>query len=250
MVGENLEKNNQVSERETAWDGLSDGAFDKAQAGINVQEAQEQAEATKERQELEKATVDKINKSPKAKNIFKKIVLGALLSTVVIGGATVANHNLGSKHETTDTPAAGDSAYKAVVFLKEHGAFENVVTNKRLNIQKVAENTRQFIDIDSDDLVWMETVSNGAGKTIGLNEKNIDHVNSITGFEKVSSVRMDWWQGQGDMYRAIDTDGNGAWDTASRLNPYTNEYETIQLSKEDGSDAMTMREIQSQFDKA
>ena len=61
---------------------------------------------------------------------------------------------------------------------------------------------------------------------------------------------MNWWQGQGDMYRAIDTDGNGTWDTASRLNPYTNESETIQLGEEDGSGATTMQEIQSQFDKA
>ena len=141
----------------------------------------------------------------------------------VIGGAVGISHNLNSNHETTNAP---------------------------ISIQEVADNAQQFIDIDSDDLVWMETVSNNAGGTIELNENTIGQAGSITGFEEVSSVQMDWWQGQGDMYRAIDTDGNGTWDTASRLNPYTNESETIQLGEEDGSGATTMQEIQSQFDKA
>ncbi len=222
MVGENPESN-QAPKQETAWDDLSDGTFDKTQAEVNIREAQEQVEVSKERQELEKATADKINKNPKAKNIFKKIALGVLLSAVVIGGAVGISHNLNSNHETTNTP---------------------------ISIQEVADNAQQFIDIDSDDLVWMETVSNNTGGTIELNENTIGQAGSITGFEEVSSVQMDWWQGQGDMYRAIDTDGNGTWDTASRLNPYTNESETIQLGEEDGSGATTMQEIQSQFDKA
>ena len=222
MVGENPESN-QAPKQETAWDDLSDGTFDKTQAEVNIREAQEQVEVSKERQELEKATVDKINKNPKAKNIFKKIALGVLLSAVVIGGAVGISHNLNSNHETANTP---------------------------ISIQEVADNAQQFIDIDSDDLVWMETVSNNTGGTIELNENTIGQAGSITGFEEVSSVQMDWWQGRGDMYRAIDTDGNGTWDTASRLNPYTNESETIQLDEKDGSGATTMQEIQSQFDKA
>ena len=197
--------------------------FDKTQAEANIREAQEQVEVAKERQELEKATVDKINKNPKAKNIFKKIALGVLLSAVVVGGAVGISHNLNSNHETVNTP---------------------------ISIQKVADNAQHFVDIESDDLVWMETVSNNTGGTVELNENTIGQAGSITGFEEVSSVQMDWWQGQGDMYRAIDTDGNGTWDTASRLNPYTNESETIQLDEKDSSDATTMQEIQSQFDKA
>ena len=157
------------------------------------------------------------------KNIFKKIALGVLLSAVVIGGAVGISHNLNSNHETTNAP---------------------------ISIQEVADNAQHFVDIDSDDLVWMETVSNNTGGTVELNENTIGQAGSITGFEEVSSVQMDWWQGQGDMYRAIDTDGNGTWDTASRLNPYTNESETIQLGEKDGSGATTMQEIQSQFDKA
>ena len=222
MVGENLESN-QAPKQETAWDDLSGGTFDKTQAEANIREAQEHVEVAKERQELERATVDKINKNPKAKNIFKKIALGVLLSAVVIGGAVGISHNLNSNHETANTP---------------------------ISIQEVADNAQQFIDIDSDDLVWMETVSNNTGATIELNEKTIGQAGSITGFEEVSSVQMDWWQGRGDMYRAIDTDGNGTWDTALRLNPYTNESETVQLGKEDGSGATTMQEIQSQFNKA
>ena len=222
MTGENLERN-QTPKQETAWDDLSNGTFDKTQAEANIREAQEQVEVTKERQELERATVDKINKNPKAKNIFKKIALGVLLSAVVVGGTVGISHNLNSNHETTNAP---------------------------ISIQEVADNAQHFVDIDSDDLVWMETVSNNAGGTVELNENTIGQAGSITGFEEVSSVEMDWWQGQGDMYRAIDTDGNGTWDTASRLNPYTNESETIQLGEEDGSGATTMQEIQSQFDKA
>ena len=205
------------------WDDLSGGTFDKTQAEANIREAQEQVEVAKERQELEKATVDKINKNPKAKNIFKKIALGVLLSAVVVGGAVGISHNLNSNHETVNTP---------------------------ISIQKVADNAQHFVDIESDDLVWMETVSNNTGGTVELNENTIGQAGSITGFEEVSSVQMDWWQGQGDMYRAIDTDGNGTWDTASRLNPYTNESETIQLDEKDSSDTTTMQEIQSQFDKA
>ena len=222
MVGENLESS-QTPEQKTVWDDLSGGTFDKTQAEANIREAQEQVEVAKERQELEKATVDKINKNPKAKNIFKKIALGVLLSAVVVGGAVGISHNLNSNHETVNTP---------------------------ISIQKVADNAQHFVDIDSDDLVWMETVSNNTGGTVELNENTIGQAGSITGFEEVSSVQMDWWQGQGDMYRAIDTDGNGTWDTASRLNPYTNESETIQLDEKDSSDATTMQEIQSQFDKA
>ncbi|MBR2803250.1 hypothetical protein IKE19_01590 [Candidatus Saccharibacteria bacterium] len=222
MVGENLESS-QTPEQKTVWDDLSGGTFDKTQAEANIREAQEQVEVAKERQELEKATVDKINKNPKAKNIFKKIALGVLLSAVVVGGAVGISHNLNSNHETVNTP---------------------------ISIQKVADNAQHFVDIESDDLVWMETVSNNTGGTVELNENTIGQAGSITGFEEVSSVQMDWWQGQGDMYRAIDTDGNGTWDTASRLNPYTNESETIQLDEKDSSDATTMQEIQSQFDKA
>lgn len=222
MVGENLESS-QTPEQKTVWDDLSGGTFDKTQAEANIREAQEQVEVAKERQELEKATVDKINKNPKAKNIFKKIALGVLLSAVVVGGAVGISHNLNSNHETVNTP---------------------------ISIQKVADNAQHFVDIESDDLVWMETVSNNTGGTVELNENTIGQAGSITGFEEVSSVQMDWWQGQGDMYRAIDTDGNGTWDTASRLNPYTNESETIQLGEKDGSGATTMQEIQSQFDKA
>lgn len=222
MVGENLESS-QTPEQETVWDDLSGGTFDKTQAEANIREAQEQVEVAKERQELERATVDKINKNPKAKNIFKKIALGVLLSAVVIGGAVGISHNLNSNHETANAP---------------------------ISIQEVANNAQHFVDIDSDDLVWMETVSNNTGGTVELNENTIGQAGSITGFEEVSSVQMDWWQGQGDMYRAIDTDGNGTWDTASRLNPYTNESETIQLGEKDGSGATTMQEIQSQFDKA
>jgi len=222
MTGENLERN-QTPKQETAWDDLSNGTFDKTQAEANIREAQEQVEVTKERQELERATVDKINKNPKAKNIFKKIALGVLLSAVVIGGAVGISYNLNSNHETANAP---------------------------ISIQEIADNAQHFIDIDSDDLVWMETVSNNAGETIELNENTIGQAGSITGFEELSSAQMDWWQGQGDMYRAIDTDGNGTWDTALRLNPYTNESETIQLNEKDGSSATTMQEIQSQFDKA
>ena len=222
MVGENLESN-QTPEQETVWDDLSGGTFDKTQAEANIREAQEQVEVAKERQELERATVDKINKNPKAKNIFKKIALGVLLSAVVIGGAVGISHNLNSNHETANAP---------------------------ISIQEVADNAQHFVDIDSDDLVWMETVSNNTGGTVELNKNTIGQAGSITGFEEVSSVQMDWWQGRGDMYRAIDTDGNGTWDTALRLNPYTNESETVQLGKEDGSGATTMQEIQSQFDKA
>ena len=222
MVGENLESS-QTPEQKTVWDDLSGGTFDKTQAEANIREAQEQVEVAKERQELEKATVDKINKNPKAKNIFKKIALGVLLSAVVVGGAVGISHNLNSNHETVNTP---------------------------ISIQKVADNAQHFVDIESDDLVWMETVSNNTGGTVELNENTIGQAGSITGFEEVSSVQMDWWQGQGDMYRAIDTDGNGTWDTASRLNPYTNESETIQLDEKDSSDATTLQEIQSQFDKA
>ncbi|MBR3365804.1 hypothetical protein IKG48_01635 [Candidatus Saccharibacteria bacterium] len=222
MVGENLESN-QAPKQETAWDDLSGDTFDKTQAEANIREAQGQVEVAKERQELERATVDKINKNPKAKNIFKKIALGVLLSAVVIGGAVGISHNLNSNHETA---------------------------NASISIQEVADNAQYFVDIDSDDLVWMETVSNNAGGTVELNENTIGQAGSITGFEEVSSVQMDWWQGQGDMYRAIDADGNGTWDTASRLNPYTNESETIQLGEKDGSGATTMQEIQSQFDKA
>lgn len=222
MVGENLESS-QTPKQETVWDDLSGGTFDKTQAEANIRDAQEQIEVAKERQELERATVDKINKNPKAKNIFKKIALGVLLSAIVIGGTVGISHNLNSNHETANAP---------------------------ISIQEVADNAQHFVDIDSDDLVWMETVSNNAGGTVELNENTIGQAGSITGFEEVSSVQMDWWQGQGDMYRAIDTDGNGTWDTASRLNPYTNESETIQLGEEDGPGATTMQEIQSQFDKA
>ena len=222
MVGENLESS-QTPEQETVWDDLSGGTFDKTQAEANIREAQKQVEVAKERQELERATVDKINKNPKAKNIFKKIALGVLLSAVVIGGAVGISHNLNSNHETANAP---------------------------ISIQEVADNAQHFVDIDSDDLVWIETVSNNTGGTVELNENTIGQAGSITGFEEVSSVQMDWWQGQGDMYRAIDTDGNGTWDTALRLNPYTNESETIQLGEKDGSGATTMQEIQSQFDKA
>ena len=222
MVGENLESS-QTPKQETVWDDLSGGTFDKTQAEANIRDAQEQIEVAKERQELERATVDKINKNPKAKNSFKKIALGVLLSAIVIGGTVGISHNLNSNHETANAP---------------------------ISIQEVADNAQHFVDIDSDDLVWMETVSNNAGGTVELNENTIGQAGSITGFEEVSSVQMDWWQGQGDMYRAIDTDGNGTWDTASRLNPYTNESETIQLGEEDGPGATTMQEIQSQFDKA
>lgn len=204
MVGENLESS-QTPKQETVWDDLSGGTFDKTLAEANIREAQGQIEVAKERQELERTTVDKINKNPKAKNIFKKIALGVLLSAVVIGGAVGISHNLNSNHETANAP---------------------------ISIQEVADNAQHFVDIDSDDLVWTETVSNNTGGTVELNENTIGQAGSITGFEEVSSVQMDWWQGQGDMYRAIDTDGNGTWDTASRLNPYTNESETIQLGGE------------------
>ena len=156
MVGENLESN-QAPKQETAWDDLSGGTFDKTQAEANIREAQEQVEVAKERQELERATVDKINKNPKAKNIFKKIALGVLLSAVVIGGAAGISHNLNSNHETANAP---------------------------ISIQEVADNAQHFVDIDSDDLVWMETVSNNTGGTVELNENTIGQAGSITGFDR------------------------------------------------------------------
>lgn len=238
MVGENLESS-QAPKQETAWDDLSGGTFDKTQAEANILEAQEQVEVAKERQELERATVDKINKNPKAKNIFKKIALGVLLSAVVVGGAVGISHNLNSSHETTNAP---------------------------INIEQAIDNTvNHFVDIDSEDLVWSESFYSGGGMTdlgdgkydymggsrIEINDSNVnDAINNTPVFENINRIEMDWWQGQGDMYRAIDTDGNGTWDTASRLNPYTNESETIQLGEENGSGATTMQEIQSQFDKA
>lgn len=238
MVGEKLESN-QAPKKETAWDDLSNITFDKAQVEANIREAQEQIEAAKERQELERATVDKINKNPKAKNIFKKIALGVLLSAVAIGGAVGVSHNLNSSHETTNAP---------------------------ISIEQAIDNTvNHFVDIDSEDLVWSESFYSGGemtdlgndkyaymgGSRVEINDSNINNViNNTPDLENINRIEMDWWQGQGDMYRAIDTDGNGTWDTASRLNPYTNESETIQLSKEDGSGATTMQEIQSQFDKA
>lgn len=238
MVGENLESS-QTPKQETVWDDLSGGTFDKTQAEANIREAQEQVKVAKERQELERATDDKINKNPKAKNIFLRIALGVLLSAVVIGGAVGIIHNLNSNHETANAP---------------------------ISIEQAIDNTvNHFVDIDSEDLVWSESFYSGGemtdlgggkygymgGSRIEINDSNINNaVGNTPVFENINRIEMDWWQGQGDMYRAIDTDGNGTWDTASRLNPYTNESETIQLVEEDGSGATTMQEIQSQFDKA
>lgn len=238
MVGENLESN-QTPKQETAWSDLSGGAFDKTQAEANIREAQEQVEVAKERQELERATVDKINKNPKAKSIFKKIALSVLLSAVIIGGAVGISHNLNSNHETTNAP---------------------------ISIEQAIDNTvNHFVDIDSEDLVWSESFYSGGemtdlgdgkydymgGSRIEINDSNVnDAIDKTPVFENINRIEMDWWQGQGDMYRAVDTDGNGTWDTASRLNPYTNESETIQLGEEDSSGVTTMQEIQSQFDKA
>lgn len=237
MVGENLESS-QASKQETEWDGLSGGTFDKTQAEANVREAQEQVEVANERQELERATVDKINEKPKAKNIFKRIALGVLLSAVIVGGAAIGNI-MNSNHETANAP---------------------------ISIERAIENTTQhFIDIDSEDLVWTESFYSG-GEMTDLGDGNYDYIGGsrisinndsvandaidTPNFENIDRIEIDWWQGHGDMYRAIDTDGNGTWDVAERLNPYTNESETIQLGEEDSSSATTMQEIQSQFDKA
>lgn len=219
MTGENLESN-QAPEQATGWESLSDATFDKAQTEANLQAAQEQIEAVRERQELERETVDKITKNHKAKNIFKKLALGVILSATLIGGAMMADR--------TPNPDRG-------------------AANRAVSVQEVVDHTQSFVDINSDDLVWSEMISNNAGGIIELSENTIGQASNITGFEEVSSIQMDWWQGQGDMYRATDTNGDGTWDTASRLNPYTNETETIQLNQDGGASAMTMQQIQGQF---
>ena len=200
-----------ADDKTTSWEDLKNEGFDPNAALAKREEAREKTEMAIERKELIENTVERIKKTPRMKQILKKIALGTMIGAAIVGG--VANFN---------SQRGGEG----------------------LSAQEIKSSTEAFVDIKDDDLVWFEDITNSDGLTLELGEHNLSDAESYQ-YGDVTDIEMNWWVGQGDMYRASDSNGDGVWDEADRLNPYTNEVQKIEIDED--MSVSTMSEVQGLF---
>ena len=171
------------------------------------------------REAEENVAVSKIERNPKAKDAFKKLVAKALLVAVVVGSGVALNKGIDKIKDKTE------------------GA-------KTLSLQEVADDTLRFMDIHSGDLTWMLRAEDEDGGTASVSRESFNDDLARAELGEISRVDIAWWEGEGDMYSASDVDGDGAYDTAEKINASTGESASVEIPE----DVVTAQGVQGLFE--
>lgn len=197
----------------------SDGKWDSlSDIPFNAIEAQETG-----RTELEQQTIDKLNQNHNAKKTFQKIILGVTMAAVLAGGAIGILNSSEQRGEAHP-----------------------------ISVTEAVDSADEFVDRDSEDLVWFEEITDDTGLTVEYSQhfrdQNQSYDRTLQG--DVAQIEIDWWEGRGPMYRATDQDADGKWDVVQKYNIYTDELSTIDLNELDdlNTDSLTMSGVEQLFD--
>ena len=199
-------------------------AFNQEQARENVENAKSQMESGSERIGLLKNAIQKIRENPSAVKVFKELVVGALLASMVVVGAKTAVKSINNEKS------------------------DNV---RSLTIEEVEEDSLRFMNgasgSSSEDLSFMTRVEDENGKVENIRQG--DHgVNEERGeFGNIVRVDTSWYMGEGDVYCASDIDGDGLYDRVERVSANTGESEGIELS-EGEAEGLTWQRAEGMFD--
>ena len=279
MVNEKLNSDQDDSAENSEWN-MDDMEF----AGKDANEA--------EKDVLRQEVCEKIDKDKRARNIFKKVILGTVIASSVMAGVSLG---MSSKISETQSQPAKIEAYYIPVEQKiiedndstnldaeeprssseseapsqeetpveqevienndstnldaeEPGSFyEPETPYQKISVEQVVEKANHFVDCeDDDDLVWFEVITDNSGTTIEHGSDSTAELNSNQ-IGEIDTVEMDWWKGRGDIFKVTDTNADGKWDVAQRMDPSNGSTRSINFKKGDGAPS-TMSETEQLFD--
>lgn len=250
------------------------------------------AEFAGEREELEQSVYEKIDKSKTAKGVFKRAIMGALMAITLIGAAEIipvvddrpqespsvlAQEESAPRSEIVsdfDDPSPGplpelaqeESVPHSEIVKSEIRGYEESpdVENKLVGIdvrENAVERAQEFVDIEDEDLSWMEIFHCEGFRNIELNDQNCeDFDEKVLADKDVQSVEMTWWSKGGNFYQLTDYGADGHWDTASMIDttmdrsvdlaPVTDQNENTSTIPEAKVEIHTMSEAQALFSRS